>query len=360
MNVFKKAANNVSDYMVDHPTFKKWSVWIGKFFLEVISAFIFAYGFRAFISPNLECVEHWTGTYSTVCTTETSCSETTVVSLISGGASGISQVIVKIIECFPVNIVDWEQTLISVFYFVINIPLLLIAWFKISKQFTVFTLINVGLVSLFNQFIPDAWIYNVVNIYEDYIARSIFAGITTGVASGLSLMVGTSSGGVDIISMYISNRRSTSSGKYSITVNTCVVLCYVLFSAISLTTNPEYATTESVDSVVTMALYTIVYFFVSGTVVDLFNTRNKKQEIQIFTSDKNLPTVLVRAFPHAATVVDARGAYTNSQNYIIYMVVSKKEVKQAVKIIKEADKLAFVTVLDINQVYGNFYIAPIE
>ncbi len=345
--------------MVDHPTCKKWSGWTVKFILEIISAFIFAYGFRAFISPNVECVEHWLGTYSNVCTTETTC-ETTVVSLISGGASGIAQVIVRIIECFPVNIVDWEQTLISVLYFVINIPILLLAWFKISKQFTIFTLINVGFVSLFNQFIPDAWIYNVVNIYEDYIARAVFAGLTTGIASGLSLMVGTSSGGVDVISMYISNRKSTSSGKYSIYVNSITVICYVVFSGISLTTNPTHTSVESFDTVVTMALYTIIYFFMSGNVVDLFNTRNRKQEIQIFTSDKNLPTVLVRAFPHAATVVDARGAYSNSKNYIIYMIVSKKETKQAVKIIKEADKLAFVTVLDINQVYGNFYIEPIE
>ena len=360
MNVFQKTTGKVNDYMVDHPQIKKWSVWSGKFILEVISAFIFAYGFRAFISPNLECVEHWLGTYSNVCTTETSCSDTTVVSLISGGASGIAQVIIRIIECFPVDMVSMEQTMISIPYLVINVPLLLLAWFKISKQFTVFTLINVAFVSVFNQFIPDSWIYNVVNIYEDYLARAIFAGITTGIASGLALMVGTSSGGVDIISMYISNRRSTSSGKYSIGVNTVTVICYVIFSGISLSTNPEHTSIESLDTVVTMALYTIVYFVMSGTVVDMFNTRNRKQEIQIFTSDKDLPTVLVRAFPHAATVVDAKGAYSNGKNYIIYMIVSKKETKQAVKIIKEADKLAFVTVLDINQVYGNFYIDPIE
>ena len=351
MKWFTKAEDETSTFFIDHPRIKQWSIWTGKFFLEALSAFIFAYGFRAFIAPSLTCAQVWTG--------DSGLTASDV--LISGGASGISQAIIRFIEMFPgVNMASFETTMISVLYFVINIPLFLLAWFKISKQFAAFTLINVAFVSLFNQVIPDSWIYNVLNIYEDNLARAIFGGITTGLSSGLALMAGTSSGGVDIISMYISEKKSSSVGPYSVIANCITVTCFVLFSIVGMNTNPNFHEGIDADSIVTMALYTLVYFFVSGRVIDLLNTKNKKQELQIFTTNENLPIVLIRAFPHSCTVVDSRGAYTGRRNMMVYMVISRSEKKKAIALIKNVDKLAFITVLDLNQVYGRFYIKPIE
>lgn len=356
MKWFRKAEDETSSFLIDHPKVKTWSIWIGKFFLEALSAFIFAYGFRAFISPSLACVEEWM-----------QAPVTSINALISGGASGIAQAIIKFIEMFlpREHLLEMETTLISIFYFVINIPLFLLAWFKISKQFAIFTLINVAFVSLFNQVIQDSWIYEVVNIYEDNLARTIFGGITTGLSSGLALMVGTSSGGIDIISMYISEKKSSSVGQYSVICNSITVLCFVIFSIIGLNTNPlRDASGEALPAdftpTVTMALYTLVYFFVSGKVIDVLNTKNKKQELQIFTTNETLPIVLIRAFPHSCTVVESRGAFTGRRNLMVYMVISRSEKKKAIQLIKAVDKLSFITVIDLNQVYGRFYIKPIE
>ncbi len=350
MKWFTKAENETNSFLIDHPRIKTWSIWIGKFFLEALSALIFAYGFRAFMSPSITCVQHWQE------------GATTVNALISGGASGMAQAIIKFIEMFPgVHLLEIETTMVSILYFVINIPLFLLAWFKISRQFAVFTLINVGFFSLFNQVLPDEWIYNVVNLYEDHLARAIFGGIATGLSSGLALMVGTSSGGVDIISLYISERKSSSVGQYSVIANSITVCCYVIFSAVGLNTNPVSAdASKDITPVVTMALYTLVYFFVQGRVIDVLNTKNRKQELQIFTTNENLPLVLIRAFPHSCTVVDSKGAFTGRRNLMVYMVISRSEKKKAIQIIKAVDKLAFITVIDLNQVYGRFFIKPIE
>lgn len=357
MKWFSKAEDETSSFLIDHPRFKQWSIWAGKFLLEAVSAFIFAYGFRAFISPSVACVAKWQG----IAVEDV----TSINALISGGASGISQAIIKFIEMFPgVHLLDFETTMISILYFVINIPLFLLAWFKISKQFAAFTLINVAFVSLFNQVIPDSWIYEVVNLYSDHLARAIFGAITTGISSGLALMVGTSSGGVDIISLYISEKKSSSVGQYSVIANCITVTCYVLFSVIGLHSNPaetsDSLTRATTDDIVTMALYTLVYFFVSGRVIDILNTKNRKQELQIFTTNENLPLVLIRAFPHSCTVVDSKGAFSGRKNLMVYMVISRSEKKKAIQIIKAVDKLAFITVIDLNQVYGRFYIKPIE
>ncbi len=48
------------------------------------------------------------------------------------------------------------------------------AFRKISKQFAIFTFMNVGFVSLFQSIIPDEKIYSVVNIYNDLLSRTLF------------------------------------------------------------------------------------------------------------------------------------------------------------------------------------------
>lgn len=355
----------VKDFMIDHSKIRRWSKWIGIFLVEVISAFIFAYGFKAFIAPDTKIVEGW---YRIENPTENNAIGSTgmitkddinlPIHLISGGASGVSQTIIKFISIFT-NVSSYESILVSVFYFCLNVPILILAFKKISKQFTFFTLVNVGLTSLFNSVIPSEWIYNVVNLYSDLLARALFAGICTGISSSLAMIVGTSTGGYDCITIYISEKKTTSVGKYSILLNSITVLSYVLFSVIAHNVNPEF-NTQNPSKLISTALYTIVYFFVSAKVIDLINIKNKKQELQIFTSDSSIPTILIHTFPHSCTVVDSKGAFSGAKNYLVYMVISKNEAKKAISMVKNADPKAFVSIIDINQVYGRFYIKPFD
>ena len=68
--------------------------------------------------------------------------------------------------------------------------------------------------------------------------------------------------------------------------------------------------------------------------------------------------ILMAALP--CSIIDSKGAFSGKKNFFLIMVISKSEVKKAVKMVKERDPLAFMTIVDINQVYGRFYIKPIE
>lgn len=366
MTWLKKIKTETNDYLIDHPKQRQGLDWLWKFIVTLISCFIFAWGFRAFINPNETLAAHFvlqnSAEYGLVentldCATEY-INEHGVVHFVSGGASGTSQAIIKFIEIFS-DIREHEQLFISVFYFAINIPLIVLSWLKISKQFTIFTLINVGFVSLFQAIIPDSWIYNVVNIYDDVLARAIFGGITTGVSSGLAMMINTSAGGSDILSFFIAEKKSAAAGKFSFIINGCIILSYVIFGCIGHAVNPTVNPQEN-NETIRYLLYTLVYLFVSVHVLDLLNTKNKKQELQIFTSDENLSLVLIRAFPHSATIVDAKGAFTGKKRIVIYMVVSRSECKKAVHMARSVDPYSFIAVTDLNQVYGRFYTKPIE
>ena len=364
-----KLKERYTDFLYDHPKTKTGFAWAWKVFVTIISAIIFAYGFRAFIAPTVQCVAGWFPKHnpeldfgqSGISTWYNGITQNDFIDpthLIAGGASGISQAIIRLSEIF-VNIKANEKTITSILYFVINVPLLILAFFKISKSFAAFTLLNVGFVSLFNYVIPDAWIYNVVNLYSNTLARCIFGGITTGISSGLAMVINSSAGGTDILSIYFSEKKHSQVGKISFVINGIIIICYTLFTVIGQKTKPEWNKGNSND-VITMALYSIVYYFVATKAIDLRNVRNRKQQLTIFPNNPNRPKILIRAFPHTATVVQGRGAYSGQEKLVIYRVISKPEEKKAIALVRKADPTAFLTVSDLNQVYGRFFIKPLE
>lgn len=393
--------NQVRDFLLDHPktNFVCSNAWI--LLLSLISAFIFAYGFLAFTNPlrvpftsileNPDSLNQLETAYKAVAEGvakidnsvlkswynsldyNTALSIVGKHSLVSGGASGFSQVVTKILSftgMFKAGSGIEENTIISILYIAINIPFLILAWTKIGKKFTIYTLLNIGFSSMFLKIIPASWC-EITNIYTDYLARALAGGICTGLGTGIAFAVGSSTGAVDIISLFFAEKKSTSVGKYSMVLNAITVLTYTLLHFIP--SPPDVIPAEFQNDLAgaasawnqgvhqtTMALYTIVYFFVGAKLLDLINIKNKKVELQVFTADPNMAKVLISGFPHACTLVSGIGGFTGTPRHIIYMVVSKSELNRAIKVMRGADPNCFVSVLSTYQVYGKFYIKPLD
>lgn len=327
MNQLSSLRTKTKGYLLDHPHLKTTWDYLFATIVTLISAFAFAYGFRAFTAP--ADVDHF----------------------VSGGASGTTQVLIRIVERIrgeTFNSADF-QTWDSIIYFVINIPPLILSWFKIGRRFTIMTFLNVLFVSIFIRVLPESMV-EVFNINADLIARAVFSGILTGLSTALAVMIDSATGLTDIISFYIAEKKSTSMGKYTLIINAIIVTSYVLLSA----GLPEF------NSTVTLMLYTLIYFFASSKVVDILNQKYRKTQLQIITTDPNMAQVLIHTLPHGCTLVDAKGAYSGQEKKIIYIVVSHKEVNRAIKIMREIDPGCFVTVVNTYQVYGKFYIKPIK
>lgn len=349
MNKIQQSFENIKSSLYDHPKLRKTLDWTWKLLFLTLSCIVYAYGFRAFIAPTTGCVEVWLGV-----------SNPPEYHIISGGAGGLSQCVIRTIKIFA-NISQYEQYFQSALYLIINIPLFLFAFFKISKKFALLTLLDVALSSLFVSLIPDEFIYKVIDkfIYNDFLIRCICGGVTSGISSGVAMLVGTSAGGADVISIYFSEKRSVNAGKYIVMINFGILLFYTIVSIIGVNVNPSFNTAK-VSQLVSLAIYSIIYFVATALVVDLINSRNKKEEIQIITGEIDLSQDLIHAFPHACTIVEGKGAFSNEEKYVLYMVISKLESKKVINFIKAKDPKAFVSIYKINQVYGRFYIKPIE
>lgn len=332
---FQKLKHEYSMFLLDHYPIKIGLEYLWIAIATFISAFALAYGYRTFTAPE------------------------GAPSLISGGASGFSQVLVTIINLCGFNSVP-AKDLQSILYFVVNIPLFILAWFKIGKKFTIISLINVGLTSILISYIPNSWtsIFNVdpnsvvegIPFQYDYLVRALCAGSLTGISSGVAYAIGTSAGGVDIITFTIAEKKSTNVGKYNIIINACIVVAYTFFNALKINSLSQ----------IPVSIYTIAYFIACAKVIDLINTKNKKIELQINTDHLELAQKLTRAFPHGCTICDAVGGYSGNQRKLIYMTVSSNELKNVINFVKKEDPYCFVNVSYATQVYGKFYIKPIK
>ena len=334
MTKAKRYKEKINNYLYDHYRLKL-AIHQGKgLFFSVISAFIFAFGFTCFITPGSDAENAF--------------------KIVTGGISGLSQNVAKIVEICGGSIPDYLIEAMG--YTVFNLPLLIFAFFKIGKRFSILSAINVVLSSVFITLIPMWGISNIIGnhflILNQPVARLLFGGMCTGLASALAFRGEISCGGIDIITYYFSLRKSTSVGKYSILLNGLIVSLYSTLLIIQHHDNLGLA--------IISLFYSASYILVVNLIVDTINLRNKKVQIQLVSTKRELAKALITHFPHGATVVKAEGAYTEQEENIVYMIVSSFEVKSVISLARKVDSHVFVSVTSLIQVYGNFYIRPIE
>ena len=365
MYYFKKFKKKVIDYLFDHPVQKDV---IDNFYCLIITAlsgFIFAFGFKAFIQPNYAAVAAIEGETSLAMVESLN-----IKTLASCGASGLSQVILSIIKISGGTYLT-DNTLLDVTYWClylgINIPLFLLAFFKVGKRFAAYSLINVALASVFGIILPNSSPNDFINqvtyaLGQDIVSRVLFGGLCTGIASALAYHIESTAGGTDIIAYYISEKKSVQIGKWSALFNLIIVSTYSILSTIPI--DPAFASAEmgevAAPSALVIFLFTLFYMVLVTLVVDTINIQNKKVELQIMTSNQNLSNVVLANIPHGCTVLDAKGGYTGKPVFIIYMSVRKKEAKKVVKICRKVDPNVFINVMPMDQVYGRFYRKPIK
>ena len=337
MPKIKRFKEKVNNYLYDHYYLKVTLHQTKGVFFALISAFIFAFGFTCFITPGSDAVAAGTG-----------------FKIVTGGISGLSQNIAKIVQIFGGEIPDYMIEAMG--YTVFNIPLAIFAFLKVGKRFSILTALNVLLSSFFIYFIPTWGLSNHIGnsflIVNQPVARLLFGGLCTGLGSALAFKGEISCGGIDIISYYFSLRKSTSVGKYSMMVNGGIV---TLYSILLIIENPNNYATAIIS-----LFYSAAYILVVISVIDAINLRNKKVQIQFITKDPRLAKVLITHFPHGATILKGQGAYTLNEEQVVYMIVSSFEVKAAVTLARKVDPHVFITATSLIQVYGNFYIRPID
>ncbi len=313
-----------------------------------LSGFIFAFGFRAFLAPScLNQLEASNG-----------------LKLVSGGVSGISQAIIAFVDLVGGNVIEGNgiyDIVYSLLYFGLNVPIVILAFRGIGKRYTLFTLLTVGFSSLFSTVLryTDDSLFTPIATFVDQngglVTRALLAGVCTGISSAIAYRIDGSAGGIDVVAHYIAIKKSQLVGKYSVAMNFVTVTLYTILSISAVGWGTSMA-----GHVFVASLFSVLYLFVCMMIIDLINSRNRKVQIEVVTEMKDLGKILIGSVPHGATVMQGKGVFSDRDKYVLTMIVSSRESKATAELIREIDPSAFVTVTDLRQVYGRFFLPPIR
>lgn len=333
MKKITKIKKKVNDFLYDHLPIRLFLDNSKCVLLCILAAFIFAFGYTSFVTP----VDQVNG-----------------LLIVTGGVSGISQNLILIFQLCRLNIDFFVAS--SILYAALNVPIITFAFFFVGKKFAIYSIMNVLISSVFMQIIPNWEVTNAIRenlfIVENDVTRVLFAGVCTGLSSAIAFKGDFSCGGIDVLTYYFALRKSTSIGKYSVAINGFIVLLHTVLFCIN---DPA-----RYDNAIIAALFSIAYLFITSLIVDFINVRNKKVQIQIVSSNVHMQEILVAYFPHGATVLKGKGAYSGVDKNLIIMIVSSSEVKKVVTVCQKVDDHAFITVSPLTQVFGKFFIKPVE
>ncbi|MBM7717410.1 YitT family protein [Siminovitchia sp. FSL H7-0308] len=244
----------------------------------------------------------------------------------ASGFAGASQLLSRILADFASI-----QVSTGILLLLFNIPVAILGWLKVGRSFTLYSFLSVVLTTVFLEFIP------VQERAEDVMLYAVFGGVIAAIGIGITLKVGASTGGLDIISMVLSRMSDKSVGTYFFILNAIIIL----------TAGALYGWDK--------ALYTLLSVYVSTRVIDAIHTRHQKLTAMIVTKkapalQKAIYSRLVRGI----TIVPAKGAFSNEHRDLMISVITRYELYELKKIIKEVDPNAFTNIVETAGVLGFF------
>jgi hypothetical protein len=101
-------------------------------------------------------------------------------------------------------------------------------------------------------------------------------------------------------------------------------------------------------------LFSIIAYYVNGKAVDFISEGldQAKGAIIITTHYDDVAPALSEEFGRGLTVINAKGYYSQSEKQVIYCVINRFQLPRLRAVVGRCDKNAFVTIMDISDVFG--------
>lgn len=261
--------------------------------------------------------------------------------LYTGGFTGVAQIIIDFVARVLGKSAEELPLGVGPIWLLLNVPTFILGFKVVGRRFTFLSIVSVLSGSIFLELLPPI---NLGSTPNDMMLYSILGGVVTGIGVGITLRVGSSTGGMDIVSQYLSLEHDRSVGQYSFILNTMIVIVAGLL-------NENW----------TIALYTIVNLFISTIVIDKVYTRHHKFTLLIITEkSEELVSAIHSRITRGITILPATGAYSKTEKNVLIMVITSSELYNTKAIIEEVDPYAFTDVLKSQYIYGNFIKTRIE
>ena len=265
-------------------------------FFIIIGVFLAAFGLEGLLMPN---------------------------SFIDGGVTGICLLLAEVTG-LP----------FSVLLLLINLPFLALAYQVIGPNFTVKTAIAIVLLALVVQFVHFPHLTN------DLLLVSVFGGFFLGTGIGLSMRGGSVLDGTEILAIFLSREVGAKVSDWVILINV------VIFTAA--------ASVLSIDQ----ALYSLLTYFVASKALDfIIDGVEEYTGVTIISQESDaIRKAIIGQMGVGVTLFHGRGGFGSTgrtpEKDILYVVITRLEIRKLTLIIQDIDPEAFITMSSINDVYG--------
>ncbi|HIX65200.1 MAG TPA: YitT family protein [Candidatus Anaerotruncus excrementipullorum] len=253
--------------------------------------------------------------------------------LYSGGFTGIAQLLRTLVETLGLRFPGVD--LAGVIYWMINAPMILLAYKAINRTYLVKMLIGVSATSVLLALIPVP----AQPLVEEPLTGCLLGGIIGGFGVGTYLKAGCSSGGSEVLGILFSRKHpNLSVGKFNLTVNIGVFgTCLLLFDP-------------------TVTIYSVISSVVTNLMTDRVHSQNINVEAIIISKvgNQEIEQRIMAELGRGITYWTAKGGYTGEDVDVLYTVCSKYEVAHLRRIVHDINPQAFMVVKEGLSIRGNF------
>ena len=242
--------------------------------------------------------------------------------LSTGGFSGIGTVV-------------YYMTGISVgtTMLMLNIPLFLIAYFKVGRKFFINAVLGTLLLTYFlNTF------QHVTSITTDRFLGSLYGSVMVGIGTAIVLKASGSTGGTDLLASVIkAYKPGLKTGTLIVLFDTIIVIANTLFF-------------RDIE----VALYSALAIYIMGKILDIFFEGIDFAKMLIIISPKweEISNRINQDLKRGTTALYGKGMYKKQDKEILLCVMSRGEIREARRIIDEIDPSAFIIITNAREVYG--------
>ena len=305
--------------------------WWRSMFAIVLGCLIMAVGYSYFVSP---------------------------YNIVPGGVYGMGIVLHNV---FP-------SIQVGTFGYMIDVPLLASAIIVFGRQFGGRTLfaacLTPGLINLLSWIAfpnqealealdPKQLFGGVIDLSNDLMLASLLGAVLIGLGVGLVLRNQATTGGTDIIAMYLQKFAKMKFSTGILLADSCVVLSGLLVIGFGVGSGADREAVEGGSWL--LSFYSLITIYVSSRVLAYVIDGASYDKLLFIISENHhaeLRDFIIEDMDRSGTYIKGKGMYTDQDREMIFVVVSRKEDHLVQNKVREIDPKAFMVVTDAYETFG--------
>ena len=252
---------------------------------------------------------------------------------------------------------------VGTFGYMFDVPLMLVAMLVFGGQFGTRTVLAAlytpGFMNVLTRLVyPDAaavesldpslLLNGRLDLSNDLLLTCVIGAVVIGIGQGIAVRQQATTGGTDIVGMLLQKFAGIKFSTGILLADGFVVLSGLAVIGFGLGTG------EAAANGWMLTLYSLITIYISSRVIAYLLDGASYDKLLFIISDhhEELKRFIIDDLDRSATYIKSKGMYTDSLRDMIFLVVSRKEVRLVQHKIKEIDPKAFVVVTDAYETFG--------